>query len=57
MFAPHDVLVVVISDGMGTDAETERLIAGLVEHNDVLMLLVAVGVDKISGQTSCQLHW
>ena len=38
--APHDVLVVVISDGFGTDEKTERLTAGLVEHNDVLMLLV-----------------
>ena len=38
--APHDALLVIISDGMGTDAETERLIAGLVEHNDALMLLV-----------------
>jgi uncharacterized protein (DUF58 family) len=38
--APHDVLVVVISDGFGTDAETERLTAGLAEHNDILMLLV-----------------
>jgi uncharacterized protein (DUF58 family) len=38
--APHDVLIVIISDGMGTDDETERLTAGLAEHNDVLMLLV-----------------
>jgi uncharacterized protein (DUF58 family) len=40
LIAPHDVLVVVISDGMGTNPATERLTAGLVEHNDVLMLLV-----------------
>jgi uncharacterized protein (DUF58 family) len=40
VLAPHDVLVVIISDGMGADANTERLIAGLVEHNDALMLLV-----------------
>jgi uncharacterized protein (DUF58 family) len=40
LLAPHDVLVVIVSDGMGTDATTERLTAGLVEHNDVLMLLV-----------------
>jgi uncharacterized protein (DUF58 family) len=40
VLAPHDVLIVIISDGMGTDDETERLTAGLVEHNDVLMLLV-----------------
>jgi uncharacterized protein (DUF58 family) len=38
--APHDALLVIISDGMGADADTERLIAGLVEHNDALMLLV-----------------
>jgi uncharacterized protein (DUF58 family) len=40
VLAPHDVLVVIITDGMGTDSETERFTAGLVEHNDVLMLLV-----------------
>ena len=40
VFAPHDVLVVIISDGLGADEETERLVAGLVEHNDALMLLV-----------------
>jgi uncharacterized protein (DUF58 family) len=40
VLAPHDVLVVVISDGLGTDAETERLTAGLADHNDILMLLV-----------------
>jgi len=40
VIAPHDALLVIISDGMGADAETERLIAGLVEHNDALMLLV-----------------
>lgn len=40
LIAPHDVLVVIVSDGMGTDAATERLTAGLVEHNDVLTLLV-----------------
>ena len=40
VLAPHDALLVVISDGMGADGETERLIAGLVEHNDALMLLV-----------------
>ena len=40
VLAPHDVLLVIISDGMGTDAETERLVAGLAEHNDALMLLV-----------------
>jgi len=40
VMAPHDVLVVIVSDGFGVDARTERLTAGLVEHNDVLMLLV-----------------
>jgi uncharacterized protein (DUF58 family) len=40
VLAPHDALLVIISDGLGADAETERLIAGLVEHNDALMLLV-----------------
>lgn len=40
VLAPHDVLVVVISDGFGVNADTERLTAGLAEHNDVLMLLV-----------------
>jgi uncharacterized protein (DUF58 family) len=40
ILAPHDVLVVIISDGFGVDARTERLTAGLVEHNDLLMLMV-----------------
>ena len=40
LIAPHDVLVITISDGFGTDATTERLTAGLVEHNDLLALLV-----------------
>jgi len=38
--APHDVLVVIISDFFGVDAETERLSASLAAHNDVLGLLV-----------------
>mgnify|MGYP001814723106 CR=1 FL=1 len=38
--APHDVLVILISDGQGADEQTERLTAGLVEHNDLLVLLV-----------------
>jgi uncharacterized protein (DUF58 family) len=38
--APHDVLVVIVSDFFGVDAETERLAASLAEHNDVLGLLV-----------------
>ena len=38
--APHDVLVVVISDFFGADEQTERLAAQLAAHNDVLGLLV-----------------
>ena len=38
--APHDVLVVIISDFFGVDTETERLSASLAAHNDVLGLLV-----------------
>jgi uncharacterized protein (DUF58 family) len=38
--APHDVLVVVISDFFGADERTERLAAQLAVHNDVLGLLV-----------------
>ncbi len=40
VLAPHDVLVVVVSDGLGTDAQTEKLTTRLVAHNDVLTLLV-----------------
>jgi len=38
--APHDVLVVIISDFFGVDAQTERLAASLAAHNDVLGMLV-----------------
>jgi len=38
--APHDVLVVVISDFFGTDEQTEKLAVQLAAHNDVLGLLV-----------------
>jgi hypothetical protein len=38
--AKHDVLVILISDGLGADEHTEKLTAGLVEHNDLLVLLV-----------------
>jgi len=38
--APHDVLVVMISDFFGVNEQTERLAARLAEHNDVLGLLV-----------------
>ncbi len=40
ILAPHDALVVLISDGLGIDDQTQRLTAGLVAHNDVLALLV-----------------
>jgi len=40
VLAPHDVLVVVVSDGLGTDAQTEKRTAQLVAHNDILTLLV-----------------
>jgi uncharacterized protein (DUF58 family) len=38
--APHDALVVVISDVSGVDDETERLTAQLAAHNDILGMLV-----------------
>lgn len=38
--APHDVLVVMISDFFGVDEETERLTARMAEHNDILGILV-----------------
>ena len=40
VLAPHDALVVLISDGLGVDDETQRFTAWLAEHNDVLALLV-----------------
>jgi len=40
VLAPHDVLVVLISDGMGADQQTERFTARLAAHNDVLAFLV-----------------
>jgi uncharacterized protein (DUF58 family) len=40
VLAPHDALVILISDGLGVDDQTQRLTAGLVAHNDVLALLV-----------------
>jgi uncharacterized protein (DUF58 family) len=40
VLAPHDVLVVLISDGLGTDAQTERFTVRLVAHNDVLTFLI-----------------
>lgn len=38
--APHDVLVVLISDFFGADGQTDRLASQLAAHNDVLGLLV-----------------
>ena len=40
VLAPHDGLVILITDGLGVDDETQRSTAGLVAHNDVLALLV-----------------
>jgi uncharacterized protein (DUF58 family) len=40
VFAPHDALVVLITDGFGANEQTERVTARLVEHNDVLGFLV-----------------
>jgi len=40
ILAPHDALVILISDGLGVDDQTQRFTAGLVAHNDVLTLLV-----------------
>ena len=37
--AKHDILVVIVSDMSSTDSESERLIAQISEHNDVLALL------------------
>ncbi|UCD51281.1 MAG: DUF58 domain-containing protein [Phycisphaerales bacterium] len=38
--APHDVLVIMISDAFGADNQTDRLTRRMAEHNDVLGLLV-----------------
>lgn len=48
--ATHDVLVVIVSDMSGADAESERLITQLSEHNDVLALMThdASRLDGIS---------
>ena len=40
ILAPHDALVILISDGFGVDDQSLRMTAGLVQHNDVLALLV-----------------
>ena len=38
--APHDVLVVIVSDFFGVDAHTEQLVTRIAVHNDVLGVLV-----------------
>jgi len=38
--APHDCLVVLISDGLGLDDETRRLISRITQHNDVICALI-----------------
>ncbi|HXT82452.1 MAG TPA: DUF58 domain-containing protein [Acetobacteraceae bacterium] len=38
--APHDWLIVVISDNFGADATTAQLISGLCAHNDVIGVLI-----------------
>lgn len=38
--ARHDCLVVLITDGLGVDAETRRHVSRLAQHNDVLCALV-----------------
>ena len=37
--AKHDVLVVIVSDMAGVNADSERLIAQIAAHNDVLTLM------------------
>jgi uncharacterized protein (DUF58 family) len=37
---PHDGLVVLITDGDGSDAETQRLVTETARHNDVLVVFV-----------------
>jgi uncharacterized protein (DUF58 family) len=38
--APHDALVIVISDFAGADEHTERLVARITAHNDIIGILV-----------------
>ncbi len=38
--APNDALIVMISDYFGVDEQTERIVARIAEHNDILALLV-----------------
>ncbi len=44
--APHDVLVILISDLFGVDKQTERLVTGLASHNDILALVAYDPVRK-----------
>jgi len=37
---PHDGLIVVISDFFGADEDSEKLIAGIASHNDILGIMV-----------------
>lgn len=37
--AKHDVLIVIVSDMAGVDADSERLVAQMSEHNDVLTIM------------------
>jgi uncharacterized protein (DUF58 family) len=38
--APHDCLVVVITDGDGGDEQTQRIVTEIARHNDVLVVFV-----------------
>ena len=37
--AKHDVLIVIVSDMAGVDADSERLVAQMAAHNDVLTIM------------------
>ena len=45
--APHDGLVVLVTDGDGEDAETRRLATEIARHNDVLVIFV---FDPLEGE-------
>lgn len=38
--APHDSLVVLITDGDGSDGNTQKLVAEIAQHNDVVLAFV-----------------
>lgn len=38
--ATHDCLVILITDGLGMDAETRRLVSRITRHNDVICALI-----------------